>query len=85
MKFIANNSLKQAPNEEIMALFPAEQVKVAELFAQGILQNLFVAADFSRAWLVLEGKNQSEVQQALESLPLHQFSYSDLIPLAQEG
>ena len=85
MKFIANNSLKQQPSAEIMALFPAEQARVAELFAQGVLQNLFVAADFSRAWLVFEGKNQKEVQRALESLPLYRFSNSELIPLAQES
>lgn len=85
MKFIANNRMKQALNEEIMALFPAEQARVAELLAEGILHNLYVAADYSRAWLILEGNSEEAARQALQSLPLYPYSDSELIPLAQEG
>jgi len=85
MKFIANNSLKQAPNEEIMALFPAEQARVAELMAQGVLEALYVAADFSKAWLVLQGESQEVVQKAVESLPLHKYLHVELTPLAEQA
>lgn len=84
MKFIVSNSLKQMPNEEIFALFPAEQARVAELQAQGILVNLYVAADYSKAWLICEGESQAVVENALESLPLHKFSNSELTPLAAQ-
>jgi muconolactone delta-isomerase len=84
MKYIASNSLKQAPNEEIFALFPAEQARVAELRAQGILVNLYIAADYSKAWLICEGDSQEAVEKALESLPLHRFLNVEVTPLAAE-
>ncbi|MFN8456320.1 MAG: muconolactone Delta-isomerase family protein [Anaerolineae bacterium] len=83
MKFIANTRMKGAPTPEVMALFPAEAARVAELQAQGILESLYVAADFSRAWLVLKGESQEMVQQAVESLPLYKFNNVELIPLAE--
>lgn len=84
MKFIASNRMKQAPNEEIFALFPAEQARVAELQTQGILMNLYLAADYSKAWLICEGESQEIVEKALESLPLHKFLHIELTPLAEE-
>lgn len=85
MKFLASNRMKQAPNEEVMALFPAEQARVAELMAQGVLESLYVAADFSKAWLVLQGESLDMVRQALESLPLHQFLHVEITPLAEQS
>lgn len=75
MKFLSSNRMKQAPTAEVMALFPAEQARVAELMAQGVLESLYVAADFSKAWLVLQS----------ESLPLHKFSHVELTPLFEKG
>lgn len=85
MKFIANNRMKVMPTPEVMALFPAEAARVAELQAQGTLESLYVAADFSRAWLVLQGESPEVVQQAVESLPLYRFNEVELIPLAELG
>ena len=85
MKFLASNRMKQAPAAEVMALFPAEQARVAQLMAQGILENLFVAADFSKAWLVLESESLDMAQQTLESLPLHKFLHIEITPLAEQA
>ena len=84
MKFLASNRMKQAPNEEVMALFPAEQARAAELMAQGVLENLYVAADFSKAWLVLKSDSLEMAQQAVESLPLHKFLNVEITPLAEQ-
>jgi muconolactone delta-isomerase len=85
MKFIANNTMKQTLTEEIMALFPAEQVRVAELMAQGVLEHLYVAADFSKAWLVLQSESLEIAQKAVESLPLHKFLHVEITPLAEQS
>jgi muconolactone delta-isomerase len=85
MKFLASNRMKQASNEEVMALFPAEQARVAELMAQGVLENLYVAADFSKAWLVLQSESLETARQAVESLPLHKFSHVEITPLFEQG
>ncbi|MBE7555457.1 MAG: hypothetical protein HS126_30775 [Anaerolineales bacterium] len=84
MKFLASNRMKQVPNEEVMALFPAEQARVAELMAQGVLENLYVAADFSKAWLVLQSESLEKARQVVESLPLHKFSHSEVTPLFEQ-
>jgi muconolactone delta-isomerase len=84
MKFIAHNIMKQAPNTEIMTLFPAEQARVAELMAQGTLETLYVAADFSKAWLVLQSESLEMAQQAVESLPLHKFLHVEITSLAEQ-
>lgn len=83
MKFLSTNRMKQAPNEEVMALFPAEQARVGELMAQGILENLYVAADYSKAWLVLQSESLEMARQAVESLPLHKFLDVEITPLAE--
>jgi muconolactone delta-isomerase len=49
--------------------------------AQGILESLYVAADFSKAWLVLQSESLDMARQALESLPLHQFLHVEITPL----
>jgi muconolactone delta-isomerase len=85
MKFLSSNHMKQAPTAEVMALFPAEQARVAELMAQGVLENLYVAADFSKAWLVLQSESLDIARQAVESLPLHKFSHVELTPLFEQG
>lgn len=85
MKFLASNRMKQVPTEEVMALFPAEQARIAELMAQGVLENLYVAADFSKAWLVLESESLEMAQQSVESLPLHKFLQVEITALAEQG
>jgi muconolactone delta-isomerase len=85
MKFMVNNRLNQAVTGEIAALFPAEQTRVAELQAEGILVSLFVAADFSGAWLICEGDTQNSVEDAVASLPLSRFAHSEITPLAELG
>ncbi|MBI1881861.1 MAG: hypothetical protein HYR94_27115 [Chloroflexi bacterium] len=83
MKFLATNRMKQVPNEEVMALFPVEQARVGELMAQGILESLYIAADYSKAWLVLHSESLEMAQQAVESLPLHKFLDVEITPLAE--
>jgi len=83
MKFLASNRMKQAPTEEVMALFPAEQARVAELMAQGILEHLYIAADYSKAWLVLQSDSLDMAHHAVESLPLHKFLHVEITPLAE--
>ena len=85
MKFIVNNRLNQAVTDEIASLFPAEQTRVAELEASGVLRSLYVAADFSAAWLIFEGDSHSEIEMAVATLPLYAFSDSEITPLAEIG
>lgn len=83
MRFMINNHMTQPLNDEINALFDAERQRVAALFAEGVLENLYVAADFSQAWLVVRGESVTEAQDAAASLPLARFMQATISPLAE--
>lgn len=82
MRFLVHSRMTRPLDAEISALFPAEQVRAAELFAGGQLEQLYVAADYGQAWLIARGQNAAEARAAIESLPLAPFVQSVYTPLA---
>ena len=82
MRFMITFTWKQPPNEEVMALLPAEQARGRELAEQGIAEPPEVAADQSTFWAVWNCSSQDEVQELLETLPLYKYSNIDISPLA---
>lgn len=85
MRFMLTFTWKQPPNEEVMALFPAERARAKELLEQGITEPAYVAADQSTFWAVWNCSNQDEVQKTLRTLPLYKFVNIDVMPLAEEN
>jgi muconolactone delta-isomerase len=82
MRFLVHNRMIRPIDAEISALFPAEQAHAAELAAAGSLEQLYVAADYGQAWLIMRGEGLAEVQAIVESLPLAPFLQSSYTPLA---
>ena len=80
--FIVPFTFKQRPDEEMLALIPQEQARIKELMGQGVVVTLYLSAERTRGWLVMRGESQSDVQQALGTLPLHKFMDLEIIPLA---
>ena len=64
MRFLAKNTWKEPPTEEVQALIPAELARTKELAEQGISEALYVAADRSGAWQVWN----CESEEALEEI-----------------
>ena len=85
MKYLVTTMFNQAPTDSILALVPAEIARGKELDAQGIRLKLYVAADQSGAWQIYQGDTQADVQQAIESLPLHPFVTTTITPLADDA
>jgi muconolactone delta-isomerase len=69
------------PSPEIPALIPAERARVKELMDEGKMETLYIAADQSKVWLVMQGANQAEVEEAVASLPLHRFMTAEFVGL----
>ena len=84
MRYMLKMTWKQPPNEEVMALMPAEQARVKELIDQGVQEVSYLAADKSTAWVVWECASQDEVQETLQTLPMHDFFDTGISPLADE-
>lgn len=82
MRFLVHSRMTRPIDDEVSALFPAEQARVAELLAAGSLAQLYVAADYGQAWLIARGESVEEARAAVESLPLAPFVRSDYTPLA---
>jgi muconolactone delta-isomerase len=81
MRMMASITWIPGQQMEIAARVPAEQARIKELSEQGVVDSLYLAADRSRVWIVLQGKSQAEVEQALASLPLHPYMNVELTPL----
>lgn len=83
MRFLVETAFTQAPTPEILALIPAESARGVELDQQGVRQALYVAADQSRAWQVLTGLTEVELNDVLESFPLHPYVRHTITPLSE--
>lgn len=84
MRFMLTATWKQPPNEEIMALVPAEEARVRELEQQGIQESLYLAADQSAVWGIWNCASQDALQETLQTLPLYPFLNIDVAPLADD-
>jgi muconolactone delta-isomerase len=73
MKYLVTSMFNQASTDVILALISAEIARGKELDAQGIRLKLHVAADQSGVWPIYQGDTEADVQQAIESLPLHPY------------
>jgi muconolactone delta-isomerase len=83
MRFMLTFTWKQQPNEEVMALMPAEQAREKELVEQGISESANIAADRSAFWTVWHLASRDEVQETLQTLPLYNFVNVSVSPLAE--
>ena len=88
MRFMAQNNMKQGLTEkdyaEAMELLPAQRARDKELEEQGIKEALYVAADRSIAWMVLNCESQDQLEGILQTFPLHRFSDWAIKPLTDE-
>ena len=82
MRMLATIMYDPTRRAESLTHLPAEQARVKELTDAGTLLALYVQADLSRAWLVLQGADEATLRQIVETLPLHDFvAQLDLAPL----
>jgi muconolactone delta-isomerase len=64
------------------ALLPAEQAHVRELMKQGVMETGYLAADLTRAWMILRGESREQVEQTMTTFPFYPFMELELTPLA---
>jgi len=82
MRFLVEGVLKQAPTPEIIALIPAEVEHGKMLDAAGIREQLYVAADQSRAWQIYRGETLEKVRAIVATFPLYPYLNVNITPLA---
>lgn len=85
MRFLVESTLKAPPTNDVLALFPAESARGAELDAEGVRESLFIAADNSKAWQVFRAASPQALQMILDSFPLTPYSAFVITPLADNS
>ena len=85
MRFLTKETFKAPPTAEVQALMPAEIAKVAELGEQGLIAAVYTAADLSAAWFIWNVDSQAALEEAHNTLPLHQYMEYEITVLAEEG
>ena len=82
MRFLTRETFIAPPTADAIELIPAEQAKITELAAQGVVEAAYAAADNSAMWLVWNCESQTALEEAHKTLPLHAYLQSDMTLLA---
>jgi muconolactone delta-isomerase len=81
MRFMVRFATRDPGSAEYASLIPAERERVAELRADGTLEALYLAADRSGGWIVMQGPSLEWIEEALATLPLYPYLDIELIPI----
>jgi hypothetical protein len=60
------------PGSDIAPLLEAEKAGVAEMRAEGFIEQLFRRLDDTGAWLIVEAESEDDAQRRLDALPFPQ-------------
>jgi muconolactone delta-isomerase len=71
----------QGQQEAKTALLPAEQAHVRELMGQGVIEAIYIAADRSHVWVVMQGESPDHVRTTMTSFPLYPYMELEVTPL----
>lgn len=81
MRFMVEMRFHADDPAAMRALIPAEQAHVRELTEQGTLHGLYLAADGSRGWMVMQGDSEENIQQLLADFPSRPYMKVEIVPL----
>jgi muconolactone delta-isomerase len=83
MQFMVHGTFRRQDQQALVERIPQERERIQILMQQGTLEALYIAADFSGVWLVMQGESQDQVQKSLESLPLYPYMELTIVPLSR--
>lgn len=83
MEFMIHARFRPQDQQEVLARVPQEQARIKELMGQGSVEALYVAADLSQVWLVMQGESQEQVQKSLQTLPLYSYMEVQITQLSR--
>ncbi len=84
MRFMVEGTPNGNFTNDMMAQLPAETARGKELAEQGLRSAIYVSADYSKAWQIFTAETETDVQRALESLPLYGATDYRITPLSDD-
>ena len=85
MRYMVTFVFTQAFNAEMGALVQAEHARITELRDQGLVETGYLAADYSRGWVVMRGDSPEAATEAFSSLPMYKYMQIELTPMAEQN
>ena len=81
MKFMVTTGFHADDPSAIGALIPHEKAHVRTLKEEETLHDMYIAADGSRVWMVVEGESPEEIGGILRSFPLYPYMEPEIVAL----
>lgn len=73
MRFMVSFAVRPGSEETVALLRPAERARVEALQGQGVIEVLYLTTDLARGWLVMQSESLVQLQEYLQSLPMHAY------------
>ena len=67
--------------EAMSTLLPKEQEHVKALMGKGIVEAIYVSADRTVVWLLMNGESREQLEQELSTFPLYPYMKQQFVPL----
>lgn len=65
-----------------MRLIPKQRAQVARLLTEGKLASFSLSMERSNAWMIMNGKDEDDVEDILETFPMYNFFDFEIFELA---
>ena len=73
MQYIVTIDLPDEMTEEFLSLIPEHRARINKLMQRGIILSYSLNADRTNLWIIMNAKNEAEINKVLHTLPLHDF------------
>ena len=80
-QYMVEITLKQMTSEEIGRVVAEEDALVAAMMARGVVEQGYVRADLSGAYLVVRAADEGKVQEHLATLPMYPWMTTVIVPI----
>ena len=70
MQFLVELNLPNPLTKSFIDQIPAQREVVDAMLYDGVIQGFSLAADWSKAWLLIEGESESDIFNIVYDLPL---------------
>jgi muconolactone delta-isomerase len=67
--------------EAMSTLLPKEQEHVKALMGKGTVETIYVSADRTVVWLLMNGESREQLEQELSTFPLYPYMKAQFVPL----
>jgi muconolactone delta-isomerase len=73
MDYLLTFQLPDVMDESFIQTIPMHRAKVNSLLEAGVIKSYCVAINREKLWMVVEATDENDIEQIIQSLPLHEY------------